>query len=60
MKRKVWYELGPDEHNYVHRCSVCGRFKKRLWKHWFFTGLYCIGCIHDLLWNNARTMEEVA
>ena len=59
LKRKVWRVVYPAEHDYVHRCSVCGKFKSQLRMHWFFTGLYCVACIQDILWDNCRTMEEM-
>lgn len=55
----IWTIIDKEESHYVHRCSVCGYFKKELRAHWFFTGLYCRACIQDLLYNNARTIEEV-
>lgn len=57
--RTVWKVVDRDAHCYVHRCSVCGYFKKELRKHWFFTGLYCIGCIQEVLYDDCRTIEEI-
>ena len=59
MKRAVWRIIKKDEHNYVPRCSACGRFKEELREHWFFTGLYCIGCIQDRLYDNVRIIGEI-
>lgn len=57
----VWRKLerGTNDTQYVFRCSKCGKFRKSLWKHWFFTGLYCIACIQDILYDNARKIEEI-
>ena len=57
--RSIWRVVNKEDHNYVHRCSVCGYFKKELRMHWFFTGLYCIACIQDILWDNARNLREM-
>ena len=58
MTRAVWRDAEKDT-PYVPRCSRCGYFKKTLKRHWFFTGMYCIACIQDVLWDNTRTMEEM-
>lgn len=58
-KRTVWRIVDKDSHEYVPRCSNCGYFKKELRMHWFFTGLYCVACINDVLYDNARNLEEV-
>lgn len=57
--RSVWTVIDPNDSHYVHRCSHCGYFKKELRAHWFFTGLYCIACIQDILWSNIRTIQEM-
>ena len=56
----VWIPL--VEGVYVPRCSKCGRFKSqsKLYTHWFFTGVYCVSCIQDRLYNNVRTIKEVS
>ena len=54
----VWRDYKQDD-VYVARCSHCGKFRKDLKIHWFFTGTYCIGCIQDVLWDNCRIMEEM-
>lgn len=57
--RSIWTVVKKEEHEYVPRCSVCGYFKKELRMHWFFTGIYCLACIQDILWDNSRTEEEM-
>ena len=57
-KRTVWRDLGKDE-EYVPRCSFCGKYKKLLKVHWFFTGVYCIACVQDVLYNNVRNIAEI-
>lgn len=57
-RRKVWRPLEDDE-VYVKRCGFCGRYRKDLRIHWFFSGVYCISCILDVLYDNARSMEEI-
>ena len=59
VKRRVWREVDPEESVYVYRCSSCGKFKNVLLKHWFFTGLYCFSCINDVLYDNARNVQEI-
>jgi ribosomal protein L34E len=59
VKRSVWRIVKKDEVIYVPRCSSCGKFRKGLRAHWFFTGLYCIECIQDRLYDNARIMREM-
>ena len=59
MTRTVWQTADLKNVPYVPRCSSCGYYKKELKSHWFFTGLYCIACIQDILWDNTRTMEEM-
>lgn len=56
--RSVWRDADSTT-PYVPRCSICGKFKEVLKRHWFFTGLYCIGCIQDILYDDARTLEEI-
>lgn len=60
--RTVWTVVDKDTYDgvYVLRCSQCGKFHRDLYEHWFFTGLYCVGCIQDLLYANVRTLAEVA
>ena len=55
--RTVWRDADLD--TYVPRCGSCGKFKKLLKQHWFFSGIYCIECIQDILYDNARTLEEI-
>ena len=59
MKRSVWRIVDKKDVVYVPRCSCCGRFKDELRAHWFFTGLYCIACIQDRLYDNARIIGEI-
>jgi ribosomal protein L34E len=58
MKRTVWHEYDKNG-EYVPRCSFCGRFKSKLHVHWFFTGVYCVSCVQDVLYDNARTIGEM-
>ena len=55
----VWRIMKKDEHGYVPRCSWCGKYVKELRVHWFFTGLYCVTCIQDILYDNVRTIGEI-
>ena len=55
----VWRERLESDHGYVHRCSFCGKFKRVLLAHWFYTGLYCVACVNDVLYDNARKYQEV-
>ena len=57
--RSVWTIVDPDDSVYIHRCSFCGYRRKELREHWFFTGLYCRGCIQEVLWNDVRTFKEM-
>lgn len=57
--RSVWTVVRDGDTPYVHRCSCCGKFWKELRCHWFFTGLYCIACIQDVLYDNCRTVSEI-
>ena len=59
IKRSVWRDA-PEVSQYVPRCSVCGKFQRRLKEHWFFSGLYCMECIQDILYDNARNIAEVS
>mgnify|MGYP000710079602 CR=1 FL=1 len=58
--RPIWTEPDREETVYVWRCSKCGSRKEKLMQHWFFTGLYCLSCILDVLYDNCRTIEEVS
>ena len=55
----IWQRVPRDSTVYVDRCSHCGAFKRFLYKHWFFSGLYCISCIQDVLYDNCRNLKEV-
>lgn len=57
--RSIWRDAVIDDLPYVPRCSCCGKYKKKLKVHWFFTGLYCIACIQDVLYDNCRTVDEI-
>lgn len=57
--RTIWRDHVTGTSDYVPRCSYCGFFKRTLKRHWFFTGLYCLACIQDVLWDNCRTLEEM-
>lgn len=60
MSQTIWCTVyNFDEVPYVPRCSYCGKYKRVLKTHWFFTGMYCIACVQDVLWDNARTFEEI-
>ncbi len=63
MKRSVWRDFEARTDTYVGRCSKCGTWNKKgkvqLKVHWFFNGVYCVSCIQDILYDDARTMEEV-
>lgn len=54
----VWYQ--PNFDYFEPRCGRCGRYKKEdeLRAHWFFKGIYCLTCIIDILYDNARNLEE--
>ena len=54
----VWTKVKEGDTDYVQRCSHCGRYWKELRKHWFYTGLYCVACIQDVLYDNAYTVDE--
>ena len=58
-KPVVWREVDPNDCIYVARCSFCGAFKRKLLKHWFYTGIYCFGCVQDVLYHNVRTVKEI-
>lgn len=58
----IWSDFEPRTATYVGRCSICGKYQKKegfLKVHWFFNGVYCVGCIQDILYNNARNITEV-
>lgn len=55
----IWRVVHDGDTDYVHRCSHCGKYWKELRAHWFFTGLYCIACIQDILYCNLRRIDEV-
>ena len=57
-ERTVW-RSAADEEIYEPRCSYCGQWRRNLMKHWFFTGLYCIRCIHECLYNDVRNVDEI-
>lgn len=57
MKRTIWRKA--DDTVYVPRCSKCGKWRKDLMQHWFFTGIYCVSCIQDILYDNVRNISEV-
>ena len=57
-ERTVWTEASPDD-IYEPRCSYCGKYHRKFYFHWFFTGLYCVACINDVLYDNARNVEEI-
>lgn len=57
--RSVWTVVHPTDSHYVPRCSFCGKFRKELRMHWFFTGLYCRNCIQEVLWNDVRNFKEM-
>lgn len=61
--RKIWTEFEARTSEYVGRCSFCGKYKNKknnnLYTHWFFNGVYCITCIHDVLYDNCRTIKEI-
>lgn len=56
MKRKVWVDARDI---FVKRCGFCGHYKEKLKEHWFFKGVYCVSCIQDVLYDNARNLEEI-
>jgi hypothetical protein len=56
---KVVWRNAHAEEIYEPRCSFCGKYKKVLKKHWFFTGLYCENCILEVLYDDARSFEEI-
>ena len=55
--RSIWIDFRDDV--YDSRCGFCGKWKKVLKEHWFFSGAYCVSCIQDVLYDDARTMEEM-
>ena len=61
-ERSVWRILSDEEKTrnvYIPRCSCCGTFKEDLFKHWFFTGMYCRDCIQYVLYCDYRTIEDM-
>ena len=52
----IWVNANCDV--YLPRCGKCGSWRKEeeLRQHWFFNGLYCVSCIQDVLYDNARIM----
>jgi hypothetical protein len=44
---------------FVPRCSYCGRYEDFFYRHWFFHGFYCIGCLQEVLFDNTRTIAEI-
>ena len=59
VNRSVWRDADLETCPYVARCSKCGRYKKVLKRHWFFTGMYCVQCVQEVLYDNARNFEEI-
>lgn len=57
--RPVWRLVTPGTTVFVDRCAFCGAFKKQLYMHWFFRGLYCQSCVLDVLYDNCRTVDEI-
>ena len=60
--RSVWRDFDASKDAYVGRCGKCGKYQRKpgfLKIHWFFNGVYCVGCIQDILYDNARTLEEI-
>ena len=55
----IWRVVDVEESIYVPRCSFCGKFRKKLLKHWFYTGIYCYSCVQDVLYDNARSVKEI-
>lgn len=60
MRRTVWRDADTENLEYVPRCSFCGKYKSHLKRHWFFTGLYCLGCVQEVLYNDVRNIAEVS
>ena len=59
--RTVWRIIDKEEQSrltYVPRCSACGTFKEDVFKHWFFTGMYCRNCIQYVLYCDYRRIED--
>lgn len=60
VDRSVWTLItNKKQFIYVPRCSCCGTFKEDLYKHWFFTGMYCRPCIQYVLYCDYRTIEDM-
>lgn len=56
----IWYEVSSrNTGEYVPRCSHCGAFKSKFLRHFFFRGLYCYRCVHDILYKNVWTVSEI-
>ena len=60
FNRTVWrdYDKVRDD-VFVPRCGKCGKYRSDLKVHWFFRGPYCVGCIQDILYDNARNIGEI-
>ena len=60
-KKTIWRDFDPRIDDYMPRCGVCGKYRRNdlLKVHWFFNGVYCIECIQDVLWDNARSYSEM-
>lgn len=66
--RSVWRDLNENDVDYIPRCSKCGTYKtdyyvgtekhNNLKVHWFFTGIYCVSCIIDNLYDDTRNLKE--
>ena len=57
--RKMTRDEIMEETCYVPRCTYCGKYPRELWKHWFFAGHYCVGCLQDVFAANCRTVHEL-
>lgn len=61
----VWRTFDAARSRYVPRCGKCGRYESSmkngnsLYTHWFFNGVYCRSCVQDVLYDNARILEEI-
>ena len=55
---QIWTTAHVDD-IYEPRCSFCGKFRKVLKFHWFFTGLYCENCILEVLYDDCRSFKEM-
>ena len=56
--RPIWRDADPV---YVRRCGRCGFYVPDgdLKEHWFFSGVYCVRCIQEVLYDDIRTVEEM-